>query len=207
MSDEQKTIKGTGIVFYDAGDPGTEFELGDNYVERIAPGAMDDILNGSDEMLATFNHNFDALLGRRTAGTLRLTKTPRGIDYEITLNENDPDHVRVYEKQQRGDLRGSSFMFGRTDADELQEGEKTIRQITRFYNVPEMGPVSTPAYLATENREGLSLRFVDGAGHAVPVEGAQAVAARSLFSQPEPDPVDEGDDLQAALRLAEIDAE
>src|SRR5689334_17096562 len=63
--------------------------------ERVAPGAFESALAGKDDVRGLFNHNPDIILGRNTAGTLTLSDDEEGLRYEIPVDMEDPDHVRV----------------------------------------------------------------------------------------------------------------
>jgi uncharacterized protein len=76
--------------------------------ERIAPGAFKRILATNPDVVMLFNHDVNSVLGRTTAGTLRLREDSRGLAFECDL----PGTVAgrdVWESVQRGDLNGCSF--------------------------------------------------------------------------------------------------
>lgn len=140
-------IQGYAAVFYNAGDPGTRFMLWEDFEERILPGAFDKALT-RDNVLGCFNHDVNKILGRSTAGTLRLSVDARGLRYEI----DPPDTAtgrEVVELLRRGDVSGSSFMFEVTDGASRKENGVYIREISgvKLYDV---GPVTFPAYTGTE---------------------------------------------------------
>jgi uncharacterized protein len=115
------------------------------FVERVAPGAFAQTIKEQD-VRGLFNHNEDYVLGRAGAGTLRFTDSADGLGYEIDLNPEDPDAVRVRAKLARGDVIGSSFGF-RVLEDEWSETEqgfplRTLRQVS----LRDVGPVTFPAY-------------------------------------------------------------
>jgi HK97 family phage prohead protease len=140
-------ICGLAAVFFD-GTRGTEFNLSPSTVERIAPTAFDRMLSSGDDVVAAFNHNTDFLLGRRSAGTLRLSKTPKGLAYEIDYAEDDPQHQSVMSKIRRGDLCGSSFAFRVMKESVVPSANGYIRTILDA-KIFELGPVWQPAYAAT----------------------------------------------------------
>src|SRR5262245_26955397 len=74
----QKTLVGYGAVFFN-GDPGTEYRLSKNVIERVSPRAFDDTLNSGSDVIACFNHDPNYLLGRRSAGTLSLSTDATGL--------------------------------------------------------------------------------------------------------------------------------
>lgn len=149
--DSTPKITGMAAVFYRSDTPGTQFEMPGDIVERIAPTAFDRMLAGeTGDVIASFNHDDASILGRRSAGTLRLEKTKRGIKYEIDADTSDPDHQRVLAKLRRGDVKGSSFTFRVPDGGQVfaKEDDRTVRTLVDL-EVPELGPVVHPAYDAT----------------------------------------------------------
>ena len=176
-------IDGYAAVFYD-GTERTEFRLGPNMVERIHPGAFDEAFR-DDDVVGLFNHDESLLLGRRSAGTLRLIVDAQGARYEIDEGETTIGRD-VAEMQKRGDLKGSSFTFGvRNSGQEIRrEGGTLIRDIRQFAYVSDVGPVTFPAYSGTEARSSGrgERRYVSTDGQAVAVPEAFGTEARSLFA-------------------------
>lgn len=145
---DQRTIVGYGAVFYNADDPGTEYWLWDDFVERIMPGAFDRALQ-EDDVRSAFNHNMDLILGRTTAGTLKLSVDAIGLQYEVTPPASRADVVEAIE---RGDVTGSSFMFIPTSVSwRTEKIDKTYIDIREINEVElwEVGPVAFPAYDST----------------------------------------------------------
>jgi len=142
---EQRTIAGTGAVFYD-GTPNTEFQLDKDYVERIAPGAFDEAL-ANDDVRGVFNHDASLILGRTAADTMRLSVDKEGLQYEI----DTPDTSTGRDLQvsiERGDVTGSSFKFWVTSQEHTEEGDVLVRTIKNV-KLFDVGPVTFPAYDAT----------------------------------------------------------
>lgn len=145
-SDGSPLIVGYAAVFYREGEPGTAFKIWDDVEERIMPGAFDKAIQG-DDVRALFNHCPDFVLGRSTAGTLRLSVDEKGLRYEI--DPPDTQAARdVLAMLKRGDVSGSSFAF--------VERSRTIRETPGLYIIElndvelfDVGPVTYPAYPAT----------------------------------------------------------
>ncbi|MFF4408122.1 HK97 family phage prohead protease [Streptomyces sp. NPDC001404] len=123
------------------------------FVERILPGAGRASLSAND-VLATFNHNVDNVLGRRSSGTLRVGEDDHGGWYEIDLPDTTTGRD-LAELLRRGDIKGSSFTFRvnqggqrRAGADDPASG-LPVREITSM-DVLEVGPVLSPAYPTTD---------------------------------------------------------
>src|SRR5688572_25331636 len=73
--------KGSVIAGY-AATFGREALIGSYFRERPEPGAFTDAIRLSDTR-GFFNHDASRLLGRISAGTLRLTQDRHGLRYEI----------------------------------------------------------------------------------------------------------------------------
>lgn len=143
-------ITGHAAVFFRKSDAGTEFELFDGLVERIMPGAFDEALRGEDDVAALFNHDVSNLLGRRHAGTLKLSVDKRGLKYEIEAPDTQIGRD-VVTSVRRGDLSGSSFAFAPTDTRIIQgaKGKPDVREINGV-QLFDVGPVTYPAYPSTD---------------------------------------------------------
>lgn len=139
-------IGGYAAVYYD-GTPATEYELWPGTVERIMPGAFARAVGERDDARALFNHDTNMVLGRVSAGTLRLFDDGRGLRYEI-----DPGETSVYRDVatfiKRRDVQGSSFAFIVTDETPRKENGVRIREV-RGVELFDVGPVTFPAYEST----------------------------------------------------------
>lgn len=148
-------ITGYSAVFYNANDPGTEYELAryGNYrvVERLMAGCFDRAVK-EDDVRALFNHSADNVLGRSTSGTLRLSVDKTGLRYEI-----DPPDTQMardlMEVLKRGDVSGSSFSFEYRSKSVVQQtgvdGSETDIIEVRETALYDVGPVTFPAYTST----------------------------------------------------------
>ena len=143
---DERKIVGYASVFYD-GTPDTEYQLWDDYVERIMPGSFDRALAEKDDVRGLFNHDPDHLLGRTSSGTMTLSVDKRGLAYEIQPGETTMARD-VVEHIKRGDVDGSSFAFRVTDEDIRKENDVYIREISGV-QLFDVGPVTYPAYTAT----------------------------------------------------------
>ena len=144
------TIAGLAAVFYD-GTRSTEYELWDDTFERIMPTAFDRAIR-EDDVRGLFNHNPDKILGRTTANTMQLTKTPQGLAYRI---DAPPSAEPIMQSIKRGDVSGSSFSFTIDPGTIVWKQEKiddkrfrTIREIHAVH-LFDVGPVTFPAYTST----------------------------------------------------------
>lgn len=112
--------------------------------EIIAPSAFDDVLN--NDVRALINHDSSLILGRTTAGTLRLSVDATGLQYEY--DSPDTSYARdLLVSLERGDVDQSSFQFfvEKDDWNEDAEG-RLIRTIQKVSRLLDVAPVTFPAY-------------------------------------------------------------
>jgi HK97 family phage prohead protease len=142
------TVIGYAAVFYNPTNPGTEYQLYDDLVEHIMPGAFNRALQEKQDCRALFNHNADFILGRVGAGTCKLSVDSIGLRYQFSPPDTQCGRD-LLTSIGRGDISGSSFSFllrKQTWVD--QKGGPTIREI-RDLDLFDVGPVTFPAYEAT----------------------------------------------------------
>jgi len=119
-----------------------------NYWERIERGAFKDALE-RDDVRALFNHDDGQLLGRSSAGTLRMHEDENGLAVEIDL-PNTQLGDDVLELVKRGDITGMSFGFVPGEEDwETRSGEQ-VRIHRSIGTLIDVSPVTFPAYPGTD---------------------------------------------------------
>jgi uncharacterized protein len=140
---------------------------GRSFRELIERGAFDAVLaDPKTDVVATFNHDANAVLGRTSAGTLRLKADEQGLAFECDLPDTTAGRD-VWTSVQRGDLKACSFAFGLgADMDSFDEEDvteekdnfrskvkRTVRQIVRrirsFAKLFDISIVTNPAYPGT----------------------------------------------------------
>lgn len=138
------TLRGHAAVF------GALARLPQHY-EAIAPGAFTRALEGdTSDPRALINHDPSLLLGRRSAGTLRLGVDSQGLEFEVDLgNQSYARDLR--ESVERGDLRDMSFGFmpGDDEYGRAKDGRQ-IRTHTSVRELLDVSPVTYPAYQGTD---------------------------------------------------------
>ena len=120
--------------------------------EVIQRGAFRKVLKqDSLDVVALFNHDQSAVLGRSTNGTLTLREDPTGLRYEVNVADTSYGRdLRVL--LERGDVTQSSFAF-RVNQDGQSWSDAPdgtlVRTITEFQDLIDVSPVTMPAYSAT----------------------------------------------------------
>lgn len=144
----KRTLSGYAAVF------GSTADIGGYFREVIAPGAFADTLRNHD-VRALFDHDSGRLLGRKSAGTLRLEEDAKGLRVEIDLPDTS-DGRDVAQLVERGDLDGMSFGF----IVRKEQWDETVEPPTRTIlavDLREVSAVTFPAYADTS----LALRSRD----------------------------------------------
>jgi HK97 family phage prohead protease len=138
-----QTIAGYAAVFNSPSE-----DLG-GFIEYIAPGAFDSVMN--DDVRGFYNHDYNYLLGRASSGTLRLSTDERGLRYEIDL-PNTTYANDLIELMRRGDVNQSSFAFMIESDSWSVKGKQNIRTITKISRLIDVAPVVIPAYPAATSQ-------------------------------------------------------
>lgn len=119
---------------------GENADLGSRGVERVAVGSLDRALKTSDTR-ALYNHDPMYVLGRQSAGTLRLAADSQGLEYEVDLPKTSYA-ADLRELVERGDITGASFAFV-PDVTEYDAGVLVHLDVADLVDV---SPVTYPAY-------------------------------------------------------------
>ena len=135
-------IRGYPIVF------GRLSENLGGFREQIASSAIDRTLQDGVDLRALVDHDSAKILGRMTAGTLRVGKDTHGLRVEI---DPGPQSYAddIVEAIRRRDVSGMSFAFRAIADDWDLKADPPIRTVTDML-VREVSIVTWPAYPATE---------------------------------------------------------
>ena len=161
---ESRHIQGYGSVFNER-----SLDLG-GFVEMIAPGAFDGVIERSD-VKCYLDHNPEKGIlarSRNGKGSLSLVVDEKGLQYSF-----DAPHTNlgdeVVEGLKRGDYSQSSFAFTVDDEVWTKEADGTyLRTITKIGGLYDVSIVANPAYEGTS----VALRSLDAfkAQEEIPVE-------------------------------------
>ncbi len=127
--------------------------------EQFSPDAFDDVLiradddaRGPADVLGLFNHDDSQILARTSANTLKLTKSERGLEFEMTELPNTQTARDVVELVKNRLLSGASFAFSVNEDGESwshDDDGNAIRTINSA-KLYEVSIVSRPAYPDSE---------------------------------------------------------
>jgi HK97 family phage prohead protease len=150
-----KFLRGYAIVFQRLSE-----DLG-GFREQIAPTAVDRTLTEKVDLRALVDHDPGKVIGRISAGTLRVEKDGHGLKVEIDPPMTGPGQDLV-ESVRRGDINGMSFSFRTVeDAWDFKTDPPTRTVLDML--VREVSAVSFPAYPQTE----VAMRSLAGARESV----------------------------------------
>lgn len=142
-TDEAPVIEGDAAVF------NTETTIGGWFREKIRQGAFTRVLSENPDVIAAYNHDWNVVLGRTTAGTLKLTETASGLRYEVQVNTKDSEAMNVYQKVKRGDVPQASFAFTVKREEWTKPSSKAelaMREVIEVDRLFDVGPVAFGAY-------------------------------------------------------------
>jgi len=137
---------------------GPTADLGHNGNERLAASAFDAALKHSD-VRALWEHDPRWLLGRESAGTLRLSVDSTGLEWEA--EPADTSYSRdLLTLVDRGDITGASFAFlpGQSEWDSSAQ-TRTHVSVSRLLDV---SAVAFPAYAEATTEARSELRPANG---------------------------------------------
>ena len=132
--------------------------------EIIKPGAFSRTLASNRDPLALVAHMPSLVLGRRSAGTLRLSQDTRGLAFEIDVpNTTAANDLLV--SVERGDIKGCSFGFTTPKGGDAwrEDGGQMVRTLTDV-DLHEITVTANPAYTDTT----VALRALNGLARAYP---------------------------------------
>lgn len=163
--DTVKVAKGYAALF------NSQTDIGGFFKETILPGAFADTLKTSD-VRALINHDSGRVIGRKSAGTLRLSEDGKGLAVEVDLPDTS-DGRDLAVQLSRGDISGMSIGFNVTHDEWDESGAIPVRTIHKVELI-EVSAVAFPAYDDTS----LALRSLDEARKQAKQKNFNAAAKR-----------------------------
>ncbi|WP_422923735.1 HK97 family phage prohead protease [Singulisphaera sp. PoT] len=122
--------------------------------EIVRPGAFRNALAENQDVVALFNHDYNLILGRSSAGTLLLKEDSVGLYCEI-----DPPDTQLGRDLavsiERGDIPGMSFGFrvrpnGDATTIRIQGNQEIEERELLDLDLFDVSPVVSPAYPTTD---------------------------------------------------------
>lgn len=156
VDEGSRRVEGYALLF----DTDSRPMWGGDLIERIAPTALDGVLEKSD-VLCLMNH--DERRGvlarcRMGEGSLRLEVDGKGLRYSFDA-PNTALGDELVESLKRGDISESSFAFTVKDEHwEKRDDGTYVRTILEFERLYDVSPVYYPAYEDTS----VALRSLNG---------------------------------------------
>jgi len=125
----------------------SNYEIGPFMSESIAPGAFGGSMNR--DIRALTNHDSTLVLGRTTAGTLKLREDEHGLWGDIIINPKDSDAMNTRERVLRGDVNQCSFGFRILDEETDYREDGSVHWTLKEIELHEVSVCTFPAYEAT----------------------------------------------------------
>jgi len=168
--------------------------------EQIAPGTFDESLRSDRDVFASVDHNPNMVLGRLSAGTLKLLPDERGIAVECSIGGYSYA-ADLATAISRGDLRGMSFIFDVLE-DRWENRDGVPHRTVTKADLYEVAFVFFPAYPATTAgmRSEADAAYIDNVRRRMRI--AEALAGVTPRRKT---PADEADYRRRRLALAEAE--
>lgn len=124
------------------------YELWPGATESVDRHAFDDALD--DDVRCLIDHDTRLVLGRNTAGTLRMKTDDHGLWFEVDINPEDTDAMNLYARVQRGDVSGCSFGFDILDEETERREDGSTHWTIKKVKLYEGSICTFPAYQNTQ---------------------------------------------------------
>lgn len=126
---------------------GAETVIAGAFRERLAPGCFRKSLTG--DVVALLAHDPGRVLGRTTAGTLRLTDTRMGLDFVLDADASTPSGQEAIGTVGRQDVKGCSFGMIVLAEEWRDDGHDLPLRIIKEAQLFEITLTAFPAYETT----------------------------------------------------------
>jgi len=153
VEDDKNTMFGTVVKYEKLSNPLPQLM---GVREKVRKGAFTRTIK-KNEVVAVWNHNTDMVLGNTRAGTLRLTETSTGLEFEIDLPDTQYGKDAAISVK-RGDVRSVSFGFRKIKDEWDESDEKNIVRTLIDVDLIEISP--TPSVIAAYPSSKVNMRSV-----------------------------------------------
>ena len=145
---EIRALDGAGVKIF--GHAAVFDTLSDDlggFREKVAPGAFSETIR-TDDIVACWSHDKKLVMGRRRAGTLRLSEDSQGLAFEIDVADTEQGRGWL-ETIRRGDVDQASFSFMTQEDQWETQGPDAIRTLIKV-RLADVSPVTFAAYPQTD---------------------------------------------------------
>jgi HK97 family phage prohead protease len=125
-----------------------ETELQPGLWEVIRPGAFKQSIAKRDDCGCFFNHDESLILGRVSAGTLRLKEDSKGLFFDCDVDAEVSYAADLYRNIKAGNISECSFGFYTIQDDYTKTKQGVLRELLTA-KVFDVSPVTFPAYSQT----------------------------------------------------------
>jgi len=148
--------------------------INNKFVEIIKRNAFEESLRSHlHDVRALVEHDPIKILGRRSAGTLKVEDDVNGVRVEISMPDTTYSKD-LMESVKRGDIRGMSFGFKCEDDSWEMDNDTPVRSVKKA-SLVEVSPTGFPMYTDTEVAVRSCAKFVQQL-----VAHEEAIRARRL---------------------------
>lgn len=121
-----------------------------SFCEEIAPGAFAQAIADGSDVRALYNHQDSLILGRRSAGTLKLEEDTKGLLVEIELPDTQAARD-LMANIDSGNINGMSFGFRAREQEWSYSDGESQDDVRRLIDLDliEVSPVVFPSYEQT----------------------------------------------------------
>ncbi len=149
-TDDGLTLEGYAAVFDSPTRISNRFE-GD-FTETINRGAFANVIRANPKPVMQFDHGLDTAIGSTPIGAIQsMREDDKGLWVSARLHDNWLS-LPVRHAIESGSLHGMSFRFLTPEdgSGETWSDDRSQRSVTDISYLPELGPVTFPAYADTE---------------------------------------------------------
>ncbi len=149
-NDDGLTLEGYAAVFDSPTHISNRFE-GD-FTETINRGAFANVIRANPKPVMQFDHGLDTAIGSTPIGAIQsMREDDKGLWVSARLHDNWLS-LPVRHAIESGSLHGMSFRFLTPEdgSGETWSDDRSTRSVTDISYLPELGPVTFPAYADTE---------------------------------------------------------
>ena len=138
---------GTRLEGYAAVFNSPSQDLG-GFTEIVRPGAFARSLDTGDDVIALYDHDMRSVLGRLSAGTLRLSEDERGLKFAIDTPATTVGRDLLVSVE-RGDVTGASFAFIADEVEWAYHDDKPSVRTLISVKLIDVTVTPNPAYPET----------------------------------------------------------